>query len=102
MARNRQTTVGAIDPEVLAYTAGDDIALDTALAEADALGTAAHVTMLSRMPVELPVITDRECRKVIRALVGIVGTARAGGLRIGLADQDIHLAEHRLPALQRG
>lgn len=96
MARNRQTTVGAIDPEVLAYTAGDDIALDTALAEADALGTAAHVTMLSRMPVEPPVITDRECRKVIRALVGIVGTARAGGLRIGLADQDIHLALERM------
>ncbi|HOW97597.1 MAG TPA: argininosuccinate lyase [Kiritimatiellia bacterium] len=96
MVRNRLTTVGAIDPEVLAYTAGDDIALDLALAEADALGTAAHVTMLSRMPVDPPVITAAECRKVVRALIGIVGKARAGGLRIGLADQDIHLAVERM------
>lgn len=96
MARNRSTTVGAIDPEVLAYTAGDDAALDLALVESDALGTAAHVTMLSRMPLDPPVITAAEGRKVIRALAGIVGKARAGGLRIRLADQDVHLAVERL------
>ncbi len=96
MARNRPTTVGAIDPEVLAFTAGDDVALDLALVEPDCLGTAAHVTMLSRMPVEPPIITAMECRKVIRALATIVGMAREGRLRIGLADQDVHLAVERL------
>ena len=46
----RKTTVGVVDAEVLAYTAGRDVELDRALIAADCLGTAAHVTMLSRMP----------------------------------------------------
>ena len=46
----QQTTVGAVEPEVLAYTAGLDRVLDLALVEADCMGSAAHVEMLSRMP----------------------------------------------------
>ena len=39
----RKTTVGEVDAEVLAYTAGQDRVLDLALVEADCFGTAAHV-----------------------------------------------------------
>ena len=38
-----------IDADILAYTVGDDPVLDLALAKWDCMGTAAHVTMLSRM-----------------------------------------------------
>ena len=48
--RNQKTTVGTIHPDALAYTAGRDVELDRVLVEADCIGTAAHVTMLSRMP----------------------------------------------------
>ena len=40
----RSTTVGVVDSDVLAYTAGQDRVLDMALVEADCFGTAAHVT----------------------------------------------------------
>ena len=43
----RKTTVGEVDADVLAYTAGQDRVLDLALVEADCFGTAAHVAMLS-------------------------------------------------------
>ena len=48
----RKTTVGEVDAEVLAYTAGQDRVLDLALVEADCFGTAAHVSMLARLPVK--------------------------------------------------
>ena len=48
-AKNAKTVVGAIDPDVLAFTVGQDPVLDLRLAEWDCYGTAAHVTMLSRM-----------------------------------------------------
>lgn len=89
------TTVGAIDPEVLAFTAGRDVVLDHALVEVDCLGTAAHVVMLSRMKVNPPVLTQRECSDVLGELRKIIEQARAGRFRITLADQDVHLAVER-------
>ena len=42
-------TYSTVDPDVLAYTVGEDTVLDLALAKWDCMGTAAHVTMLSEM-----------------------------------------------------
>lgn len=91
----RATTVGFIDPEVLAFTAGKDVILDHALIEVDCLGTAAHVTMLSRMKVNPPVLTKAECARVLNELQAIVEKARAGRFKITLDDQDVHLAVER-------
>ncbi len=94
-SRARVTTVGAIDLEVLAFTAGRDVVLDLALVEADCLGTAAHVTMLSRMPVRPPILTKTDAARVIAELKRLIDTSRAGQFRITLEDQDVHLAVER-------
>jgi len=91
----QKTTVGTIDNEVLAFTAGRDVVLDQALVSVDCIGTAAHVTMLSRMPVSPPLITDEERKKVIGGLVEIIKLAGKNKFTIELADQDVHLAVER-------
>ncbi|HMP77313.1 MAG TPA: argininosuccinate lyase [Kiritimatiellia bacterium] len=94
-SKPRSTTVGAIDPEVLAFTAGRDVVLDQALVEVDCLGTAAHVVMLSRIPVKPPVMTKADARRVLVELRAIVERARAGRFEILIEDQDVHLAVER-------
>ena len=91
----KETTVGTIDIEVLAFTAGRDVELDQALIEVDCLGTAAHVTMLSKMPVQPPLITSEERESVLSALAEVVEQARKGAFEIRLSDQDVHLAVER-------
>jgi argininosuccinate lyase len=91
----RATTVGAIDPDALAFTAGRDVTLDRALVEADCLGTAAHVTMLSRVPARPPILTKSDAARVIAELKKIVSRAREGRFEITLEDQDVHLAVER-------
>ncbi len=91
----RKTTVGVIGDDTLAYTAGRDVVLDLNLVQADCLGSAAHVTMLSRMPVKPRLFSAAERRQVIDGLVRILRDARAGGFAITLADQDVHLAVER-------
>ncbi len=91
----QKTTVGTIDNEVLAFTAGRDVELDHALIEVDCIGTAAHVTMLSKMPVEPKLITEEERDQVIEGLVEIIGQAKEKAFAIELADQDVHLAVER-------
>jgi len=91
----KKTTVGAIDPEVLAFTAGKDVELDRALIEVDCLGSAAHVIMLSRMPVKPALFSKDETRKVLAGLAAIVEQAKAGKFKITLEDQDVHLAVER-------
>ena len=49
--KTEKTITGDVDPDVLEYTVGDDPVLDMDLVRWDCLGTAAHVTMLSEMPV---------------------------------------------------
>ncbi len=94
MARKSlKTTVGLIGSDVLAYTVGEDPILDLALVDADCAGSAAHATMLSRMPGRL--LSARECRDVIRELVAIMRLSHAGRFVITLADQDVHLAVER-------
>jgi argininosuccinate lyase len=92
-----KTIVGDVHPAVLAYTAGDDIHLDARLVEADCLGTAAHVTMLSRMPVKPSILKVSEAKAVRAELCKIIKSARKGQFSITLEDQDVHLAvEKRL------
>ena len=91
----RKTTVGEVDAEVLAYTAGQDRVLDLALVEADCFGTAAHVAMLARLPVKPALLTPADAKAVIAELLGIVADAAAGKFRISLEDQDVHLAVER-------
>jgi argininosuccinate lyase len=98
----RKTTVGAIDSSVLNFTAGSDLLLDMALVNADCMGTAAHVTMLSRMPVRPKIITEQERRAVIRELVTIMREADDGAFVIGLDDQDVHLAVERVLTARLG
>ncbi len=92
----QKTTVGTIDHEVLAFTAGRDVELDHVLITADCIGTAAHVTMLSKMPVQPALISTDECGQVIDALVEIIGLARKDRFTIELTDQDVHLAVERV------
>lgn len=95
----RKTLVGSIREDVLSFTVGRDPELDLALAEADCIGTAAHVVMLSRMKVSPAVISGRGRRAVIGALAAILRDIRNGGFRIDVSDQDVHLAvERRLTA----
>ena len=98
----RKTTVGSIDSSVLDFTAGSDLQLDLALVKADCIGTAAHVTMLSRMPVRPRVITGAECRHVIRELGAIMQRAANGQFSISLDDQDVHLAVERILTAKLG
>jgi argininosuccinate lyase len=91
----QKTTVGTIDNEVLAFTAGRDVELDHALITVDCIGTAAHVTMLSKMPVKPQLITETERKKVIRELLEIIALAKQNKFKIKLADQDVHLAVER-------
>ncbi len=98
----RTTTVGMVDEEVLAYTAGDDAVLDEALIEADCLATAAHVTMLSKLPLKPPLFTAAEKDRIVKELSRIVEKARRGRFSIALADQDVHLAVERELTAQLG
>ena len=91
----QKTTVGTINNEVLAFTAGRDVELDHALITVDCIGTAAHVTMLSKMPVTPKLITEAERKKVITGLVEIIELAKQNKFKIKLADQDVHLAVER-------
>ena len=91
----QKTTVGEINQDVLAFTAGRDVELDQALIAVDCIGTAAHVTMLSSMPISPKLISAKECKQVVAGLVEIIGLAQQNKFKIKLADQDVHLAVER-------
>jgi len=98
----RKTIVGKIHPEVLAFTAGRDVLLDAALIEADCIGSAAHVTMLSKLKLDTPLFTERECGAMKSELVAIMRQARAGRFSIKQRDQDVHLAVERALSAKLG
>ena len=89
------TVVGNIDPDVLSFTVGKDPLLDLDLVEWDCLGSAAHVTMLSRMPYQPRLFTAADRNAVVAELSMIADQARAGQFTITEADQDCHLAIER-------
>lgn len=92
----RKTMVGDVDSEVLAYTVGKDPELDLALVEADCIGTAAHVQMLSRIPLARRLFSARDVRLILDELVEILRMARRNEFRILPSDQDVHLAVERI------
>lgn len=89
-------TDNTVDPDILAYTVGDDPVLDLNLAVWDCMGTAAHVTMLSEMKLKAPVVTKDEAKKVRKALGEIVKEIEKGEFTILVDDQDVHMAVERL------
>jgi argininosuccinate lyase len=91
----KRTTVGTIDEEILAFTAGKDIVLDLQLVEADCIGSAAHAVMLSKMPVDPPVLTAEEASQVCVELAVIREAGEKGEFVIRPEDQDVHLAVER-------
>lgn len=94
--KTRKTIVGSIDPEVLAFTVGKDPAYDLLLAEVDCIGSAAHVTMLSKLALKRRLYSAAEARRVVETLVGIIQQSRRGALKITADDQDIHMAVERI------
>ena len=88
-AQTQDTVTGKVDPDVLTYTVGDDPVLDLDLVKWDCLGTAAHVTMLSEMPVTPPVVTKGEAARVRAELAKIIGDST---FTIKPSDQDVHMA----------
>lgn len=98
MKNVEKTITGNVDPDVLDYTVGEDPVLDRELVKWDAAGTAAHVTMLSRMKLPKgtpPVVTPAEAVKVRRELAAVVDEFRIGKFEIREADQDVHMAVER-------
>jgi len=87
--KTEKTITGDVDPDVLDYTVGDDPVLDHALIKWDCLGTAAHVTMLSEMPVTPPVVTAEEAVRVRTELAAVVADET---FVIKPSDQDVHMA----------
>ena len=92
---NAKTVVGAVDPDVLAFTVGQDPVLDRRLAEWDCYGTAAHAKTLASMAYEPRIFSKAECAAVLRELAAIRDRARAGAFEITEEDQDCHLAIER-------
>ena len=98
MKNVEKTITGNVDPDVLEYTVGEDPVLDRELVKWDAAGTAAHVTMLSRMKLPKgvpPVVTPAEATKVRRELAAVVREFAEGKFVIREADQDVHMAVER-------
>ena len=98
MKKTEKTITGSVDPDVLEFTVGDDPVLDRELVKWDAAGTAAHVTMLSRMKMPKgvpPVVTAAEAAKVRRELAEVVAEFAEGKFEIRASDQDVHMAVER-------
>ena len=93
--KGNKTLIGAIDADVLAFTVGKDPVLDLRLVEWDCLGSAAHVTMLSRISVKPVLFTKAERDAVVAGLVEIMRASREGSFKITEEDQDCHLAIER-------
>ena len=90
-----KTIVGNIDPDVLAFTAGEDSELDANIVRYDCIGTAAHVTMLSRLKVKPAIISNAERKRVIKALREVIALDETGKFKITAKDQDVHMAVER-------
>lgn len=98
MKNVEKTITGSVDPDILDYTVGEDPVLDRELVKWDAAGTAAHVTMLSRMRLPKgtpPIVTSAEAAKVRRELAAVVDEFRTGKFEIRESDQDVHMAVER-------
>ncbi len=102
-AQTRETLIGKVDSQVLAFTIGKDPVLDLALAEVDCIGSAAHATMLAGLDSGSgPVLSAKDLAATLAALREIIVTVRSGTFRITAADQDVHLAVERMLTARLG
>jgi argininosuccinate lyase len=84
-----------LDERVLAYTAGDDYALDQRLEEFDVRASIAHAEMLNAQQL----LTDADLESIRDGLMAIGAEHAAGQWKIELADEDGQTAlEKRLTA----
>ena len=102
MKNSCKTTVGFIDQAALAFTVGRDPELDRRLVAVDCIGTAAHVAMLSGLPVRPPIITPSEKKRIIAELSLIVRRSAGRGILITRRDQDVHMAVERILTARLG
>ncbi len=100
--QTRATTVGKIQGNVLAFTVGKDTELDLVLAELDCIGSAAHVTMLSKMKGKARQFSVVERKRVIAELVKVIRSIRRGRFEITMDDQDVHMAVERVLTAKLG
>jgi argininosuccinate lyase len=94
MRRTTKTIWGdgaPIDPEIAAYTAGDDRAWDARLLRWDILGTLGHVEGLRASGL----LTAREHARLERALRVALRDADAGRFTLGPDDEDCHTTLER-------
>jgi argininosuccinate lyase len=73
-----------LDQRVLAYTAGDDYALDARLVKYDVRASIAHATMLNAQKL----LADADLKAIRDGLEAIGAEHAAGGWKIELADED--------------
>lgn len=97
-----QTLVGTIAAEALDYTAGEDIAMDACLVDVDCIGSAAHVTMLARLPGRPKLFRPSERKNMVDELVRVMRGFKEGRLAIHIKDQDIHMAVERIVTAKLG
>src|SRR4029078_6912596 len=84
-----------LDQRVLAYTAGDDYALDERLVKYDVRASIAHAEMLNAQKL----LDDADLNALLEGLVAIGAEHAAGQWKIELADEDGQTAlEKRLTA----
>ena len=88
MARRLWDKGETLDPEVLAYTVGDDWTLDLALVEEDCWGSLAHARMLT----EQGIIGAADGAAIGRGLRAVLELHRRGGFRIAPEEEDVHTA----------
>lgn len=93
--KGNKTLIGAINADVLKFTVGEDPVLDLNLVEWDCIASAAHVTMLSKIPVNPILFTREERDAVVAEYVNIIRASRKGEFKITEEDQDCHLAIER-------
>ena len=88
MARRLWDKGEALDPEVLAYTVGDDWTLDLELVEEDCWGSLAHARMLA----EQGLISAADRAAIARGLRQVLAAHRRGELSIAREEEDVHTA----------
>lgn len=77
-----------LDPEILAYTVGEDYLLDLELVEEDCWGSLAHSQMLA----EQGLISGEDREAIAAGLRDVLRQHRAGEFRIAPAEEDVHTA----------
>lgn len=85
----------ALDPEILAYTVGEDYLLDRVLVEEDCWGSLAH----SQMLMEQGIISAEDRAAIAAGLREVLSAHRVSELEIAPSEEDVHTAvEGRLIA----